>query len=100
VDNRGSSRGRLPLYAALGVPEVWRLRARRGTLWFGRLEEDRYVEVRRSVGLPMIRPELVLALLERADQWPDETAWDDWMRGWLRDVFRPAYDAGSLGVLP
>jgi len=26
VDNRGSSRGRLPLYASLGVPEIWRFR--------------------------------------------------------------------------
>jgi Uma2 family endonuclease len=35
VDQRASSRGRLPLYAALRVPEVWRYRADRDTLWMG-----------------------------------------------------------------
>ena len=39
VDNRVSSAGRLPIYAALGVPEVWRYRARRKTLQFLRLVE-------------------------------------------------------------
>jgi Uma2 family endonuclease len=100
VDNRGSSRGRLPLYAALGVPEVWRLRARRGTLWFGRLDAGAYVPIRQSLSLPMVTPELVLVLLDRADQSPDETAWDDWMRDWLEQTCRPAYDAGAGLVLP
>jgi Uma2 family endonuclease len=100
VDHRGSSRRRLPIYAAFGVPELWRLRVGRGTLWFGRLDGDHYVEIRRSPGLPMVTPELVLALLERAGQSPDETAWDDWMRDWLRHTFKPAYEVGGVGILP
>jgi Uma2 family endonuclease len=32
VDNRGSSKGKLQLYAALGVPELWRYQARRALL--------------------------------------------------------------------
>ncbi len=100
VDNRGSSRGRLPLYAALGVPEVWRLRARRGTLWFGRLEGNAYVEIGQSLSLPMVTPGLILALLDRASESPDETAWDDWMRDWLRHTFKPACEAGGGPVLP
>ena len=70
VDNRGSPRGRLPLYASLGVPEVWRLRARSGTLWFGRLENGAYVEVGQSLSLTMVTPGLILALLDRARETP------------------------------
>ena len=52
VDNRSSSKGRLPLYAALGVPEVWQYRVRRRTLRFFRLNEagDGYVPIDRSLG--------------------------------------------------
>lgn len=100
VDNRGSSRGSLPLYAALGVPEVWRLRARRGVLWFGRRDGASYVEIGQSLSLPMVTPGLVLALLDRARTAPDETTWDDWTRDWLKNTFKPAYDACGGFVLP
>ena len=44
VDHRGSSRGRMQVYSALGVPEIWRFRPRRQQLWFGCLQERTYVE--------------------------------------------------------
>jgi len=100
VDNRASSQGRLPLYAALGVPEVWRLNVRRRTLWFGRLDGGAYVEIPQSQSLPMVTPQLVLAWLDRAGLAADETEWDGAMRGWLRDRFRPAYEAGDVSLLP
>ncbi len=100
IDNRGSSRGRLPLYASLGVPEVWRLHARRGTAWFARLDQGSYIEILASLSLPMVTPRLLLTLLDRAHDAPEETSWDDWMRDWLRQTFRPAYDAGNEGILP
>jgi Uma2 family endonuclease len=100
VDNRVSSRGRLPVYAALEIPEVWRLRTRRRTLWFGRLECDTYVEIKESLSLPMVTPGLVLSLLELARQAPGETTWDRQMRDWLRNTFRPAYEARGERLLP
>jgi hypothetical protein len=63
VDNRGSSRGRLPVYAALGVPEVWRYRVRRGELRFVRLVDGAYEPLDRSLALPMLTPALVLEAL-------------------------------------
>jgi Uma2 family endonuclease len=92
VDNRASSRGRLPLYAALGVPEVWCYRARRGTLWFGRLEGGAYVPIDRSLSLPMLTPAIVLDLLGRVAAAGDEAAWDNQMRAWLANVLRPQYE--------
>ncbi len=75
VDHRGSSRGRMQLYAALGVPEIWRFRPRHQQLWFGSLQECTYVEVVRSLALPMLTPELVLEALKLGADLP-ESQWD------------------------
>jgi Uma2 family endonuclease len=80
VDNRSSSRGRLPVYAALGVPEVWRYRVGTGRVWFGRLEHGAYTPIDRSVVLPMLTTDLVRFALEKCG--PDQTAWDLWLRAW------------------
>ncbi|MEO6809912.1 MAG: Uma2 family endonuclease [Isosphaeraceae bacterium] len=80
VDNRASSRGRLPVYAALGIPEVWRYRVGTGRLWFGRLENEAYTEIDRSTVLPMLTPPLVQFALAQCGA--DQTAWDLWLRAW------------------
>lgn len=87
VDNWGSSKGKLPLYAALGVSEVWRYRVRRQSLWFGVLENGSYVQTARSVCLPKLTPEIVLNLLDEIPA-RGETAWDNWMRGWIGSTLR------------
>jgi Uma2 family endonuclease len=86
VDNQGSSKGKLPLYAALGIPEVWRYRPRRQTLWFGVLRDGTYVEVDRSAALPRLTPSIVLEILAEAHR--GETAWDVWMRDWMDTTLR------------
>ena len=93
VDNRASSRGRLPVYAGLGVPEVWRYRARRRTLAFLRLVDGAYLPVERSLALPMLTPELVLEALALGDRLA-ESIWINKIREWTREKFgpRPAAD--------
>jgi Uma2 family endonuclease len=98
VDNWGSSQARLPLYAGLGVPEVWRYRARRRTLWFGRLAGGRYKEVAASGALPGLTPAHVLEMLDEVTRTGDLTAWTRW----LDDVWFPRHrqellDAGAPG---
>jgi Uma2 family endonuclease len=63
VDNRVSSKGRLPVYATLGVPEVWRFRARSKSLDFLRLVDGAYESIDRSLSFPMLTPSLVLEAL-------------------------------------
>jgi Uma2 family endonuclease len=92
VDNRSSSRGRLPLYAALGVPEVWQYRVRRSTLKFWRLAGDHYEEIGQSLSLPMLTPAVVLERLAMAAQASDDIAWDREMRRWLNDVLKPRFE--------
>ena len=80
VDNWGSSKAKIPLYAGLKIPEVWRYRVRRRTLWFGRLDGagDGYDEIAASEALPGLTPAMVLEMLD------DENAWD--VAAWRRSV--------------
>ncbi len=89
VDHRGSSRGRMHLYAALGVPEIWRFRPRRQKLWFGCLQEGTYVEIARSLALPMLTPDLVLEALNLGADLP-ESEWDPLLRNWVPGKLSPA----------
>lgn len=88
VDHRSSSQGRLPVYAALGVPEVWRLWASSEHLWFGRLAKDgkSYEQVEQSVALPMLTPASVLEALALGHGVLEKT-WTKRLRAWVREKF-------------
>ena len=82
VDNRVSSAGRLPVYAALGVPEVWRYRSKRKTLQFLRLVAGSYEPTDRSLALPVLTPALVLEALGLGSDAP-EFEWARLLREWV-----------------
>ncbi len=64
VDVTNTSLPRLPAFARIGVPEVWRVEGRR--LHFYRLGRGgKYREVERSVAFPFIRPADVTRFLNR-----------------------------------
>jgi Uma2 family endonuclease len=97
VDNWGSSASRLPIYAGLEVPEVWRYRVRTRRLWFGRLAGRRFRRLTSSVALPGLTPEAMLGILDEYGRLSrDNTRWADW----LENVWFPAHrqeliDAGA-----
>ncbi|HWE37085.1 MAG TPA: Uma2 family endonuclease [Isosphaeraceae bacterium] len=82
VDNRGSSRGRLPVYARLGVPEVWRYDARKNTLWFGRRAGETYEAIEHSLCLPILTPARTLEALALGEGLAD-SEWEDRLVAWL-----------------
>jgi Uma2 family endonuclease len=87
VDNTRNSKRALPIYARLGVPEVWRYNAKSHSLWFGRLVGDQYESVDHSLALPRLTPALVLHALDVLDEGEmDENAWFEWLKGWARDL--------------
>jgi len=89
VDHRGSSKGRLPVYAALGVPEVWRYRVRSKSLTFlGLTEASAYEPTDHSLAFPMLTPALVRDALALGSD-GDESAWDIRLRDWVRESFGP-----------
>jgi Uma2 family endonuclease len=90
VDNRSSSRGKLPVYAALDVPEVWRYRVMSRRLRFLRLDAETasYGAIERSLSLPMLTPALVLEALAMGENLPVNT-WTRRLRAWVREKFLP-----------
>ena len=72
VDNRGNSARRLPVYARLGVPEIWRYRVKTKRLEFLRLVEDRYDTIESSLALPILSPANVLEMLAVGEALSDQ----------------------------
>ena len=89
VDNRASSAGRLPIYAALGVPEVWRYRAAKKTLQFLQLVDGAYQSIDRSLAIPALAPALVLEALALGGD-PIESEWTRLLGEWVARTFPPA----------
>ena len=81
VDNRASSRAKLPTYARLGVPEVWQYRSPSRQLRFFRLIGQAYEPIDRSLALDVLTPGLVLEALA-AGIGLREGAWLPWLNRW------------------
>jgi Uma2 family endonuclease len=76
---------RAGIYAALGVPEVWRFDVNTGALWFGKLQPDgSYASIDRSESLPMLTPALVLEGLKLCEG-ISESQWMRMLREWVRN---------------
>jgi Uma2 family endonuclease len=87
IDNKADSELALPIYARLGVPEVWRYHARRNTLWSGRLVDGKYESIDRSLALPVLTPVLVLdALAHRKAARMSLVQWMAFLPGWARGL--------------
>lgn len=77
--------GRLRIYAALGVPEVWRWR-RKGLTAYSLNKDGKYVECEFSLNLPMLRVKDLEPFLD-LELAADETAWIRNFRDWVRERF-------------
>jgi Uma2 family endonuclease len=63
VDITSSSTGRLPIYAELGVPEVWRCNGH--SLKFNELADGAYREITESIALPGIKPASIMQIVDQ-----------------------------------
>jgi Uma2 family endonuclease len=82
IDITSPSLDKFPLYAAVGVSEVWRYDGTHITMY--RLAGERYVEVPHSVVLPLLTNEYATRFLEERKQTPS-TVWLRAVRAWARD---------------
>jgi Uma2 family endonuclease len=91
IDNSRDSAGTLPVYARLGVREVWRYEVDDDAIRFLRLGPDGDTEVERSLSLPRLTPALVIQALDLLDAMPsyDEVAYLDQVREWERALPEP-----------
>jgi Uma2 family endonuclease len=95
VDITSSSLDRMSIYAALGVPEVWRFDGRVLRIYL--LGEDReYRESSRSVSFPFLPvPEIVPPLQRTEDM--DETAMTRACRAWIREKMSAGWSSQING---
>ncbi len=85
----------MAVYGRLGVPEVWRLDARRRTLAFLVLGEGgAYHPAARSRGLPLLGPEDVLDQLRLAEELGLSSRWFAQLTNWIRDTLLPRAGGG------
>lgn len=85
IDLSSSSLKRMDIYAALGVPEVWRFDGR--SLWVYELQAGgAYRTVGRSPAFPSLPLDMVTAHLSRRND-TDETTWIRSFRDVLRETF-------------
>jgi Uma2 family endonuclease len=63
IDVTKSSIPRLPVFAKIGVPEIWQ--SHRGRLQFYRLSRGKYVASQRSVAFPFLKPADLMRFINR-----------------------------------
>jgi Uma2 family endonuclease len=93
IDMTSPSFYRLPIYAALGVPEVWRWDGE--TLEVHRLADDETYEITTSSGhFPSLPMDEIAKWLERANE-TDESTWIRRFREWAASIRPQPEDAGA-----
>lgn len=81
IDVHHDSSSKLPIYAALGVPEIWRYDGQRLTISV--LRQDQYVEVPQSQALPLLTGQILTEFLTRLredGELPALLAFDEWLQ--------------------
>jgi Uma2 family endonuclease len=82
IDFTSSSVPRMPVYAALGIPEVWRYY--RGAVSFHVLQPDgRYADVGHSASFPLIQATDIQSFLSNRNS-TDERSWVRSFAAWVR----------------
>jgi Uma2 family endonuclease len=85
VDVTHSSLDRLSIYAALKVPELWRLQGNDLTFYVF-TTEGTYIVAEHSLAFPLITPATLLEFLDKARQAADENAVVQEFRQWIRQA--------------
>ncbi len=83
VDITSLSIPRLPIYAVLGVAEVWRFDGE--VVEILQLVNGRYERLERSQVLPIVTPVVLLEFLTQVQDM-GETSWAKSVRSWVRDL--------------
>ncbi len=92
VDVTSPSLPKFPIFAAVGVPEVWRCDGSR--VQFFRREGDGYTEAEHSVALPPLTSEAATRFLEESERLKS-TAWLRHVRAWAREATNAPPNVGE-----
>ena len=82
IDITSPSFSKLPIYAQIGVPEVWRYDGKRMTILV--LEDSDYAETTESIVLPPVTSNVLTDFVEKSKSMK-RTAWLEVVREWSRE---------------
>jgi Uma2 family endonuclease len=82
VDITSPSLDKIPIYARLGVHEVWRYDGARASIWV--LEDGEYVEAGESVALPLLTGDVLTRFIQESTSL-GSTDWLRRVREWVRN---------------
>lgn len=85
IDVTSPSLPRLPIYAAMGVAEIWRYEANGKRVAVLMLGADDYEEAAESAALPPLTGEVLTRFVAESRSLP-RTAWLRGVRGWVREA--------------
>ena len=87
IDITSPSISKLPIYAQMGVPEVWRYDGEHLTMW--KLEGSRYTEITESLALPSLTNAVVSDFAEKSKS-TKRTTWLMAVSEWAQSHAHPA----------
>ncbi len=90
VEISRSALNALSIYAALGVPEVWRFDGETFRIHL-RQADGSYIESDRSPSLPFLQPSEVVHWMQRAEEIGDDAAWKEEVRAWAQAELVPRH---------
>ena len=85
IDITNPSLNKFPIYAQVGVPEVWRYDG--SEVFFSVLKDEEYSEADHSLAYPALSSVVVTTFLEESTELKS-TAWSRGIREWVRDLKR------------
>jgi Uma2 family endonuclease len=85
IDITTDSLNKFPIFAGIGVPEVWRYDDGKVTIY--KLEGDSYMKAEHSPTFPMLTSEMATQFLEESTQMKS-TAWLRRVREWTREQMK------------
>lgn len=83
VDITSLSTNRQNIFAAFGVPEIWRFDGEKMQIL--KLENTQYTEITNSLALPKVTPEKLTEFLQKSETL-NRLAWIDEVRTWAKSV--------------
>jgi Uma2 family endonuclease len=83
VDITSLSTGRQNIFAAFGVPEIWRFDGEKMQIL--RLEKDKYIEIPNSLSLPKVTPEKLTEFVNKSETL-SRLEWIEEVRTWAKSV--------------
>ncbi len=83
VDITSLSTGRQSIFAAFGVPEIWRFDGEKMQIL--RLENNKYVEISNSLALPKVTPEILTEFIGKSETL-SRLEWINEVRNWAKNV--------------